>query len=269
MYKVLVPVYQPVIDMVTGGITYHESLARRMDGAGGHGKLIELGESYGFIHLVDLGILAQVVRMLNEQPCVTVSVNVSVMTIENALPEFLSLVFAHMDVAPRIVFEITETVRARDFDKLDRFVEAIRVAGGRIAIDDFGDGFATMALVEHVKPEFVKFPAAMVEHLRATGDVQSLIDLRKEIESIGSAVIAEYIDSHEKYELLCRAGVRHGQGYYFGEPIQMPGCDRSRCPPDEIGCRAIRVNGHAPERTWPSLRHLVPAPPALQYATTG
>lgn len=237
MKKVLVPVYQPVVNMTTGEVTYFEALARKLDGTNGHGKLIELGESYGFIHLVDLGILAQVVRVLQEQPCVHVSVNVSIMTIESAMAEFLSLVFAHMDVVDRMVFEITETVRIRDFEKVGRFVDALRVAGGRVAVDDFGDGFATMEWVERIRPEFVKFPCSMVENLRLTGDAQSLIDLRLHIESMGGAVIAEYIDTREKYDLLRLAGVVHGQGFFFGEAQKHPTCDRVDCSDRQDQCR--------------------------------
>lgn len=236
MKKVLVPVFQPVVDMLTRQITFYEALARRMDGSDGHGRLIELGENFGFIHLVDLGILAQVVRVLEGQPCVSVSVNVSVMTIENALGEYLSLVFAHMEVADRLVFEITETVQVKDFDKIDRFVDGVRLAGSRVAIDDFGDGHATMALVERTRPDFVKLPSSMIERMRATCDVQPLVGLRTKIEALGASVIAEYVDSKEKVDLLLKAGIRHGQGFFIGRHEKHPVCDRSACPPDAINC---------------------------------
>lgn len=237
MKKVLVPVYQPVVDMQTRRITYFEALARKVDGSDGHGRLIELGESYGFIHLVDLGILSQVIRVIEERPCVNVSVNVSVMTIENALGEFLSLVFAHMDVADRLVFEITETIKIRDYAKVHQFVEAVRLAGAKVAVDDFGDGYATIELVERIRPEFVKFPCSMVERLSQTGDVRPVTELRTKIEALGGAVIAEYVDSREKCELLRQAGVRHGQGFYFGRVRSHPACERTDCVPELAVCR--------------------------------
>lgn len=243
MKNVLVPVYQPVVDMTNHQVKFFEALARRKDGRDGHVRLIELGESYGFIHFVDLGILSQVIRELEGRPCVTASVNISVMTIENALSEILSLIFAHLEMAPRLVFEITETIQITDFKKIGQFVDAVRLAGGKIAIDDFGDGFASMEIVERFKPEFVKFPFTMVEELLKTGDVESVSGLSAKIAAMGCQVIAEFVDSKAKVELLGQAGVTLGQGYYFGKPSYHPDCVRLECRPEKIiDCRHVGVS---------------------------
>lgn len=228
--------------MQTQQVTFFEALARRKDGSDGHYRLIELGESYGFIHFVDLGMLAQAVRELEGRPCVTVSVNISVMTIESALGEILSLIFAHIDVAPRLVFEITETVQITNFQKVYKFVHAVRLAGAKVAIDDFGDGFASMDIVERIRPEYVKFPCSMVQELMRTRDVKSLSDLREQLGVLGASVIAEFVDSREKLDLLKEAGVAHGQGYFFGKPSYHPDCVRIECHPAKmIDCRHVGV----------------------------
>lgn len=243
MKNVLVPVYQPVVDMQTQQVTFFEALARRKDGNDGHYRLIELGESYGFIHFVDLGMLAQVVRELESRPCVTVSVNISVMTIESALGEILSLLFAHIDVAPRLVFEITETVQITNFQKLFKFVHAVRLAGAKVAIDDFGDGFASMNVVERIRPEYVKFPASIVNDLMKTRDVEKMCGLCAQIGGLGASVVAEFVDSREKVELLKEAGVAHGQGYFFGKPSFHPNCLLIECQPAKmIDCRHVGIS---------------------------
>lgn len=239
MKKVLVPVFQPIVDIHTREIAYFEALARQANGNTDHGEIIGLGERYGFIYMVDLGILAQVIRVLEQWPCVNISVNVSVVTLELALPDLLSLVFAHMDLAHRLVFEITETVQIRDFDRVMKFVQAIRLAGARIAVDDFGDGFATMPVVERIRPDFVKFPASMMEMLSQSGEVETMIKLRTQIESMGGSVIVEYVDSAEKRDILKKAGVRYGQGHFFGRVRGHPSCDRIDCPPGYHECRHV------------------------------
>lgn len=238
MKKVLEPVFQPVVNMQTRRVTYFEALARKVDGSDGHGRLIELGESHGFIHLIDLGMLSQVINMVRERPCLTVSVNISVMTIENALGEYLSLVFSHMDVAHRLVFEITETIKIRDYEKVGQFVKAVRLAGAKVAVDDFGDGHATMEVVERIRPEYVKFPCSIVERLGQTCDVRPVTELRASIEALGGLVIAEYVDSREKCELLRLAGIVHGQGFYFGKARHKPTvCERAACTQVDGECR--------------------------------
>lgn len=230
MYKVLEPIYQPVVDLQSRRVVYFEALARRIDGAeGGHGRLIELGESLGFIHLIDLGMLEQVLRVVAARPCLTVGINISVMTIEQAMGDLLSLFFRHVECAGRVIFEITETVKITNFQAVEKFVDAVRVADGRIAVDDLWDGFATFDLVRRIQPEFVKTSGGVVNDLLKSRNPRWLAMLRDQVSAWGGLVVAENIDSKDKLDLLQKAGIRFGQGYLLGRPRPLADGGRPEC----------------------------------------
>jgi len=141
MKKAIVPVYQPIIDIDSGQVLYYEALARVRNGQGSHARLIEQAEMIGFVDLIDIAMLEHVVVMLSKSPSAFVSVNISGLTIEQSCNDLLSVIFKHMSVMRRVVFEITETSKISNMRMLHRFLMAIRILDSRVALDDFGTGF--------------------------------------------------------------------------------------------------------------------------------
>ncbi|EMJ4582934.1 EAL domain-containing protein [Pseudomonas aeruginosa] len=91
--------FQPIVDARTGAVSHYEALARTRGVRSGHVKLLQMGEEFGFIDLIDFEVLRHVFRLLRDRPYVRVAVNVSVLTIEESCNELLSLVFKNMDLA--------------------------------------------------------------------------------------------------------------------------------------------------------------------------
>lgn len=217
MKKAITPVYQPIIDADTGIVLHYEALARTTNNIGGHGRLIELGELVGFIGLVDIAMLEHVVDALRSNPLVVVAVNVSGVTIERSCNELLATIFKNMEFMRRVVFEITETSDIRDHDMLAQFLMSVRLLNARVALDDFGAGFCTLALVKKVSPEFVKLDGDLVRHFDDTGDDTAIREVISLVHGYGGDVIAEHIDSKRKADAMRGLGVRYLQGYYMGE----------------------------------------------------
>lgn len=223
MDKVVSPVYQPIVDLRTGRVSHYEALARVAGNTGGHhAPLIEMGEQYGFIHLIDMAMLEHVVKALNTHPDVIIAVNVSVRSIEYDGNEVLSKFFRHMNYGRRLVFEITETVRIEDIDVIKMFIDAVRVAGCRVAVDDFGDGYFTVPIIQHLRPEYLKLSAKLVDVATQAKAVDQLKALVEVAATFGGEIIAEQIDTREKVELLRKAGVRYGQGFHLGAFCDVP-----------------------------------------------
>ena len=211
------PVFQPVVEMQSGALVYLEALARTPERTDGHLKLIELGESYGFVHLIDLEMLEQVFPILEDNPENVVAVNVSVLTIERSLNELLSRIFLWMSCAERVVFEITETVKISRPDRIKLFVDTVRMVHARIALDDYSDGVFGAGIIELLKPDFVKFDGSSVDRISETGDTTEIVRISKKIEPWNGRVIAEKVDSFRKLDILKSAGIELGQGYCFGK----------------------------------------------------
>lgn len=217
MRKVVIPVFQPIVDISTGQISHYEALARARVGSTGHVKLIELGEHYGFIDLIDMAIMEHVFRLLRDNVGVRIAVNVSVVTIEQSCNDILALVFKNMDMVDRMIFEITETVEIHDLNLITRFVTAVRLLDAKVAIDDFGDGHFTLALVRDIRPDFLKLSSNLVADMKRTGG--EIAYLRDLIMVHGGEIIAEQVDSQEKLEILRELRVGYAQGFYVGETV--------------------------------------------------
>lgn len=216
MEGIVSPHYQPIVEITTGRVSHFEALARTPVGTPGHVRLIETGEIYGFVHLIDMAVLEHAFRQLREYPAVSIAVNISVVTIERSCAQILSLIFANMDVVRRMVIEITETVEIKDLAMICRFVSAIRLLDGRIAIDDFDTGHFTVPLVEKIRPDFLKLSYLLVSELATKGDV--ICQLRDLIRWHRGEIIAEQVDSREKLDALRKLNVKYAQGYYIARP---------------------------------------------------
>lgn len=217
MKKTITPVYQPIVDANTGIVLHYEALARTRNSVGSHGKVIELGELVGFIHLVDIAMLEHVVEELRTNSRAIVAVNVSGVTIERSCNEYLAAVFQNMEFMRRVVFEITETSDISDLRMLNRFLLSIRLLDARVALDDFGTGFAMLDMVNHVKPEFVKLDGEVVRYYDSTGDADAIREIVDVVHGYGGEIIAEHIDSKKKADAMRDLGVSYLQGFYMGE----------------------------------------------------
>ncbi len=218
MRNVVHPVFMPIFDSKTGALACYEALARTHSGYE-HGPLLFTAEKYGFIHSIDVTMLDQVVTLMRLHPNVKMSVNVSVRTIEHDGADYLSAVYKHMDVISRIVFEITETVQISDMKQIRTFIEAVRVLGGRIAVDDFGSGYFSMSEIEAINPDFVKLSTDFVNEIE--GRAGEILFLRDRVNGYrGGRIIAEHVDSLEKLVLLSRLGIELTQGYFWGKPLE-------------------------------------------------
>ena len=123
----------------------------------------------------------------------------------------------------RIVIELTEDYPTIDFRMVHEALMLYRAMGFRIAIDDLGEGFASLRLWSELKPEFVKADKHFVTGI--AGDPVKLHFLRA-IQHIAdhcdSLVIAEGIENAEDFRVAKDIGIACGQGWFIGRPAERP-----------------------------------------------
>jgi EAL domain-containing protein (putative c-di-GMP-specific phosphodiesterase class I)/GGDEF domain-containing protein len=131
---------------------------------------------------------------------------------------------ADLSISPeRVVIELTEDYPAFDFPVVHESLMLYRSMGFRIAIDDLGEGFASLRLWSELRPEFVKVDKHFVtgvandpvkaQFLRAIQDIA---------ESAGSQVIAEGIETAADFKVVKDMGLACGQGWFIGRPAELP-----------------------------------------------
>jgi EAL domain-containing protein (putative c-di-GMP-specific phosphodiesterase class I) len=217
--------FQPVVCAVTGEVDYFECLLRmrREDGdivTGG--EFITTIEHLGLIGLIDRFVLEKTVQELDTHPGVRLGFNVSGLTACDRpwLRSLMSVLRNRPDLARRLVVEITETAALYDIEETARFVDTLRHAGCRVALDDFGAGHTSLRHLQTLAVDIVKIDGSFVRNLADSPEnrifLRHLLGLTR---GFGLSTVAECVESAEDAELLRAEGVGYLQGYHIGPPM--------------------------------------------------
>src|SRR5215470_8830730 len=216
--------FQPVVCAATGTVDYFECLLRMRDEEGGvvsGGEFITIIEELGWIGLIDHYVLEKTVQDLAADPEVRLGLNISGMTACDRpwLWSLISLLRHRRDIARRLVVEITETAALGDIAQSVRFVDTLRRAGCRVALDDFGAGHTSLRHLQILPVDIVKIDGSLVRNLTKRSQcrvfLRHLIELAK---GFGLSTIAECVENAEEAALLRSEGIGYLQGYYLGRP---------------------------------------------------
>ena len=213
--EAIVPVFQPVVALADGRVIAYEALAR-FPGDPAHAPDRWFADAWS----VDLGIpleLLAVRAAVGALPLlpadVDLCVNVSPETV--ATPGFRDALGTH---AHRVIAEITEHRRLEEAD-FERRLAPLRAAGGRVAIDDFGAGHASLSQVLAVSPDWIKLDMTLTQRLDesplARALAAALVSFGAEV---GVEVIAEGVEDARQVATLEALGIGYAQGHHFGRP---------------------------------------------------
>ncbi|MCD6433055.1 MAG: EAL domain-containing protein [Sulfurimonas sp.] len=150
------------------------------------------------------------------------SINLSYEDISNRdIVEFVKEQLATTDIANQLIFEILETESIENFSIVRDFIMDMKRLGVRIAIDDFGSGYANFSHLIELKPDFIKIDGSLIKNIDR--DVNAFI-LVKAIATFSKEmdieVIAEYIHNEDVYKKVQELDICGYQGYFFSEPLK-------------------------------------------------
>ncbi|MCC3375831.1 EAL domain-containing protein [Cohnella sp. REN36] len=135
---------------------------------------------------------------------------------------FEQILMSGMDPAD-FVFEVVETERLDDLDHLKRIFAAYRSQGIRLAMDDLGDGYATLDVMEELRPDYVKLDRKWIDGCDTDPRKQRHIEnVMERASRFHGVVLAEGVERDEEWRYLRQAGVPLLQGYLFGKPAPVP-----------------------------------------------
>ncbi|HEX8618103.1 MAG TPA: EAL domain-containing protein [Thermoanaerobaculia bacterium] len=122
--------------------------------------------------------------------------------------------------ADRIIIELVEQAPALDTHGFVESVHALRAAGVRFALDDFGNGHSSLRLAMDVAPELIKLDRNFIDGCSRDARRRATIAfVRHFAAECGARVIAEGIESAEDARALLDLGIPLAQGYYFSKPL--------------------------------------------------
>jgi EAL domain-containing protein (putative c-di-GMP-specific phosphodiesterase class I)/cellulose synthase/poly-beta-1,6-N-acetylglucosamine synthase-like glycosyltransferase len=200
-------VFQPIFDLDSAEVVGYEALTRFADGTRPE-RGLAAAQAQGLHIDLDAALIRAALASANALPEGTwLAVNVSGDLLRR--PRELEPLLA--ESTRPLILEITEADPA-DLENLP--------AGVRIAVDDAGAGYDTLARMESLKPAFLKLGRAALAGVESEGarraSIRSLVEFAQEN---GCTVIAEGIESEQQRDALVGCGVPLGQGFYLGRPV--------------------------------------------------
>jgi diguanylate cyclase (GGDEF)-like protein len=219
-------VFQPITDLATGELKALEALARWHDDILGQippGQFIPIAEQINVIEQISDKLLGQAAAEASRwAAAVRLSFNVSAVQLCTAgSAQRLLAVIARAGLEPeRLQVEVTETALLADFEVARENLQALRAAGARIVLDDFGAGHASISYLREMQFDGVKLDGTLIstvtESLRSRRLLKGVLDL---CAALGLPSVAEHIETDDQLRLLRELGCREGQGFLLSPPL--------------------------------------------------
>jgi diguanylate cyclase (GGDEF)-like protein len=227
--------YQPIVELATGALRGFEALIRWDHPNYGTipvSDIITVAEQTGLI--IPLGdwimerAMAEAVAFTGsaERPGPYVSVNVA--AIQLTQPDFAQRVAAGLHATAldpgRFVVEITESQLVRDDEPIWSELAKLRDLGVRVAIDDYGTGYASLSYLRHPVIDVAKLDRSFLLGVDGTGTesdrarilLRAVVGVTREL---GIDLIAEGIEHENVRSELIDLGFRYGQGHLFASAM--------------------------------------------------
>jgi diguanylate cyclase len=230
--------YQPKFDMLTGSVSGAEALVRWQHPTLGTlepGEFLPLVREHGLMDALTDFVLSQAVADASAwyaaDAAIPVAINLWGPSLdEDTLPDrILSVLDDHGMAASCLTIEITEDLLVADLAKARMVLDRLRAAGIRVAIDDFGSGYASLTYLRELPIDDVKLDRAFVAPIlhddRAATIARAVIELST---TFGIATVAEGVGDAETAQRLKEYGCNAVQGNFFSPPL--PAADIPHVP---------------------------------------
>ena len=217
---------QPQVDAASGEVCGAEVLLRQRQPDGSWSlpaDLIERIEACGLMVPVGYWVMEEACRQLAAWQSLGImlplSVNVSLLQLlhHDRGTEMLTLLDRYRIAPGTLVLEITESRHLDDPQTVVSLLRPLREAGVRIALDDFGMGYAGLRQLQHMKSlpvDILKIDKAFIDMLpEDTSMVPAIIQLAR---GLNLRIVAEGVEKEAQYHWLQAAGVDVVQGFLFG-----------------------------------------------------
>jgi diguanylate cyclase (GGDEF)-like protein len=218
----IIPYFQPIFDIKSGEIVKYEALVRLEKENG------EILSPYYFLNVCEkIKVYSKITRIMIEKTFdifskngLQFSINLGFSDILNVKTrEFLFFQIDKYDIASQLTIEILETEEYSNESIITEFTQDVYKHGAKVAIDDFGSGFANFQHMTTIRSDFMKIDGSLIRNIDTDENARLIVEtIVIFAEKLNKKTVAEFVRSREIYEIVKELGIDYAQGFYLGEP---------------------------------------------------
>ena len=216
--------FQPIVDVDAGRVYAYEALARGPERQSAAFVLGQVNEEN--LYAFDQACRVKAITLASQLGLDKTDAMLSINFMPGAVYSPAACIQLTLKTArglgfplDRLIFEIVEVEKVASHQHLMDIVNEYRNCGFRLALDDFGAGWAGLGLLADVQADAIKLDIDLIRGIdkrpRARAIVESMVELA---EPLNFKLVAEGVETFDEYLVLRDCGIRLMQGYLLARP---------------------------------------------------
>jgi EAL domain-containing protein (putative c-di-GMP-specific phosphodiesterase class I) len=217
----IIPYFQPIFDTYTLKVEKYEALVRLV-------KEDTVLTPYHFLDISQkIKLYPQITEIMIEKTFSMFELNEEDFSINLAFSDITNhktydMIFEKIvehNIAKQLTIEILENQMIEDDRIMFDFINRVYSLGAKIAIDDFGSGFANFEYMTKIRSDYMKIDGSLIKNIDTDKNARLVVEtIVVFAKKLGKKTIAEFVHSKEVYNVVKEIGIDYVQGFYFAEP---------------------------------------------------
>jgi diguanylate cyclase (GGDEF)-like protein len=216
--------FQPIYNIKTGKIEKYECLVRLVKDDG------EVLNPYSFLEIAQkIKLYPQITKIMVEKTFSLFKENGLDFTINLSFEDMLNketsdFIFEKITehgIAQQLTVEILETQQMENEYFVQEFIGKVYSCGAKIAIDDFGSGFANFEHMTKIRADYIKIDGSLIKNIDKDKNARLVVEtIIIFAQKLGMKTVAEFVHSKEIYDIVRELNIDFAQGYYLDKPLE-------------------------------------------------
>ncbi|MHB8916113.1 MAG: EAL domain-containing protein [Thiobacillus sp.] len=214
--------FQPIVDTHTGTVYSHEALVRGLNNESAY----QILQQYAGERMIAFDAACRVKAIeVASRIGIHTHLNLNflpsaVLNVADGMKSTIEAAERHSFPPERIILEATEVEAIGSPAHFASVVNEYRRAGMRLAIDDFGAGYAGLSLLAEFQPDILKLDMSLVRGIHAHGPRQAIVrGISQVCVDLGIDFVVEGVETIDEYAWFNDLGASLYQGYLFAKPM--------------------------------------------------
>jgi multidomain signaling protein FimX len=220
--------YQSIASLEGGDRQHYDVLARMLDEKGQEvpaRDFIPAAEKYGLIVAIDRWVIAKALAVLAKRTQAASTSSLFVRLSEQSVREgdaFMKWLEQALKPRPlrkeELVVSIQETIVETHVVKAKVLSKALRGLGAQVAMDYYGVGNNSVAMLAHLEPQYVRFHYSFTKDIGNAILQKKMAELLQAAKERGIKTIVGQVEDANAMALLWQLGANYIQGYHIQAP---------------------------------------------------